>query len=177
MRNNDHKTLMTEFDNLTKAMIKSKKVFESNGGIPRFLVRILCDLEDHVYGCLADKPTFKKLKPAQGRALNRMKLSLKKFNDPYKGIMAEYRKNPVISESDASSSSSSSSSDSDSDSDDSSSDDSSADKKKAVAAKAKAASKDSDDDDSVSLCCVCVLFGGWGFRRCRRSLRLGRGIP
>ena len=158
---------MEEFDNLTKAMIKSKKVFETNGGIPRFLVRILCDLEDHVHGCLADKPTFKKLKPAQGRALNRMKLSLKKFNEKYKAIMAEYRKNPVISESDASSSSSSSSDDSDSD--DSSSDDSSADKKKAAAVKAKTAAAKDSDDDSVRLYVVCVfticvvLCGGWGF--------------
>ena len=152
MRNNDHKTLMEEFDTLSKQMTKSTKVFETNGGIPRFLVRILCDLEDHVHACLADKPTFKKLKPAQGRALNRMKLSLKKFNEPYKGIMEEYRKNPVISESDASSSSSSSSSSSDSDSDSDSSDDSSAAKKKDKKV-ATAAKDDSDsDDDSVSFC-------------------------
>ena len=157
MRNNDHKTLMEEFDTLSKQMTKSTKVFETNGGIPRFLVRILCDLEDHVHACLADKPTFKKLKPAQGRALNRMKLSLKKFNEPYKGIMEEYRKNPVISESDASSSSSSSSSD-DSDSDDSSSDDSSADKKKAAAVKAKTAAAKDSDDDSGRLCCLCVYY-------------------
>ena len=172
MRNNDHKTLMEEFDTLTKSMIKSKKVFESNGGIPRFLVRILCDLEDHVHACLADKPTFKKLKPAQGRALNRMKLSLKKFNEQYKGIMEEYRKNPVISESDASSSSSSSSSseeekDSDDDDDDSSSDSSSddssaADKKKTKIVKAK---KDSDSDSVSSHQVVVLLFyGGLGDR-------------
>lgn len=49
MRNNDHKTLMEEFDTLTKAMAKSRKVFQDNGGIPRFLVRMLCDLEDHVW--------------------------------------------------------------------------------------------------------------------------------
>lgn len=104
----DHKSLMDEFDALTKAMNKSTKVFEQNGGIPRFLVRTLCDCEDHVHKCIADKASFKKLKPAQGRALNRMKLSLKKFVVPYAGIMAEYRKNPVISESEKEDSSSSS---------------------------------------------------------------------
>eukprot|EP00578_Thalassiosira_sp_NH16_P014065 CAMPEP_0181105740 /NCGR_PEP_ID=MMETSP1071-20121207/16152_1 /TAXON_ID=35127 /ORGANISM="Thalassiosira sp., Strain NH16" /LENGTH=432 /DNA_ID=CAMNT_0023189085 /DNA_START=96 /DNA_END=1390 /DNA_ORIENTATION=- len=154
MRIQDHKTLMEEFDTLTKSMIKSKKVFESNGGIPRFLVRMLVDMEDHVARCLGDKAAFKKLKPAQGRALNRMKLGLKKFVEPYKGIMAEYRKNPVISESEASdddsSSSSSSSDDEDSDDDDgssSSSSDSSAPKKKKKAAKSDSDS-DSDSDDS-----------------------------
>ncbi len=110
MRNNDHKTLMEEFDVLAKAMTKSTKVFESNGGIPRFLVRILCDCEDHVAKCLADKASFKKLKPAQGRALNRIKLSLKKYNEPYRGIMDEYRKNPVVSESEKEGGSSSESS-------------------------------------------------------------------
>ena len=77
MKTNDHKSLMDEFELLTKAMTKSTKVFDANGGIPRFLVRMLCDLEDHVLKSLADKASFKKLKPAQGRALNRMKLNLK----------------------------------------------------------------------------------------------------
>ena len=101
---------MDEFDLLTKAMIKSTKVFDANGGIPRFLVRMLVDLEDHVMKNLADKPAFKKLKPAQGRALNRMKLNLKKFCEKYRGIMEEYRKNPVVSSESSSSSSSNSSS-------------------------------------------------------------------
>ena len=152
MRNNDHKTLMEEFDVLSKAMTKSTKVFESNGGIPRFLVRILCDLEDHVAKCLADKASFKKLKPAQGRALNRIKLSLKKNNEPYKGIMDEYRKNPVVSESDKdggdSSSSSSESESEDEKSDDDSSSSSSSSSSSAPAAKKKKPKK--ADSDSVS---------------------------
>ncbi len=63
MKTNDHKSLMDEFESLTKAMTKSSKVFDANGGIPRFLVRMLCDLEDHVAKSLADKASFKKLKP------------------------------------------------------------------------------------------------------------------
>jgi len=132
-------------------MTKSTKVFDANGGIPRFLVRMLCDLEDHVSKSLADKASFKKLKPAQGRALNRMKLNLKKFCEKYRVIMDEYRKNPVVS-SESSSSSSSSESEEENDSDDSSSSSSSSssassgEKKKKV----KAANSDSDSD-SVSL--------------------------
>ena len=96
-----------------------------------------------------------------------MKLSLKKFNEPYKGIMEEYRKNPVISESENESSSSSSSSSSDSDdssdsdsddssdsdsddSSDSSSDSSAPAKKKPAAKKEKAAD---DESNSVSRAC------------------------
>eukprot|EP00585_Thalassiosira_rotula_P007583 CAMPEP_0196148232 /NCGR_PEP_ID=MMETSP0910-20130528/27293_1 /TAXON_ID=49265 /ORGANISM="Thalassiosira rotula, Strain GSO102" /LENGTH=1019 /DNA_ID=CAMNT_0041410875 /DNA_START=161 /DNA_END=3222 /DNA_ORIENTATION=+ len=148
LKNSDHKTLMEEFESLSKAMIKSKKVFENNGGIPRFLVRMLCDLEDHVAKSLADKASFKKLKPAQGRALNRMKLSLKKFNEPYRGIMEEYRKNPVISESDGDSDSTSSSSDSDddSDSDSDSTGSSSSSSSDSSASQAKKATKEADSD-------------------------------
>ena len=166
MKTNDHKSLMDEFDLLTKAMIKSTKVFDANGGIPRFLVRMLVVLEDHVSKSLADKASFKKLKPAQGRALNRMKLNLKKFCEKYRGIMEEYRKNPVVSsESGGSSSSSSSSSESEeeNDSDGSSSSSSSSSGSSSSSAssgekkKKKAKADDSDSDsDSVSCCCVVV---------------------
>lgn len=148
---------MDEFELLTKAMIKSTKVFDANGGIPRFLVRMLCDLEDHVGKSLADKASFKKLKPAQGRALNRMKLNLKKFCEKYRGIMEEYRKNPVISSESSSSSSSSSSSESEeeNDSDDSSSSDSSSSSSSsgssASSGDKKKAAADSDDSDSDSV--------------------------
>lgn len=100
---------------------------------------------------MSDKATFKKLKPASGRALNRMKLSLKKFCEQYRGIMDEYRKNPVISESDASSSSSSSSSESEKDSDSDSSSSSSDSSKKVVKKKKKKVQSDKDSDsNSVS---------------------------
>lgn len=156
MKTNDHSSLMNEFESLTKAMIKSSKVFDANGGIPRFLVRMLCDLEDHVAKSLSDKASFKKLKPAQGRALNRMKLSLKKFCEQYRGIMDEYRKNPVVSEKEdnSSSSSSNSSSESDEESDsgsDSSSSSSSNSSSSSSGKKKKGAKADSDSDsDSVS---------------------------
>ena len=164
MRINDHQTLMTEFEVLSKAIAKSTKVFADNGGIPRFLVRILCDLEDHVQRSLADKKSFKLLKPAQGRALSRMKLSVKKYKETYGDIMEEYRKNPVVSSDSSvakSSSSSSSSSDSeeekkgkdsddsDSDSDDSSSSSSSSSSVAKKKAKPKAKAK-KNDSDSVS---------------------------
>mmetsp|Transcript_13163 Transcript_13163/g.14669 ORF Transcript_13163/g.14669 Transcript_13163/m.14669 type:complete len:147 (+) Transcript_13163:347-787(+) len=120
-------------------MIKDKKILAA--GIPKELVRILVDLEDFIAERLADKEAFKKLTPNQGRALNRMKLTLKKHNKPYQVVMAHYRKNPskandIESDSDKSSSSSSSNSDK-SDSDSSSSSSSSSD-------------SDSDSDSSSS---------------------------
>ncbi len=197
MRINDHQTLMSEFDVLSKSITKSTKVFADNGGIPRFLVRILCDLEDHVQRSLADKKSFKNLKPAQGRALSRMKLSVKKYRETYGDIMEEYRKNPVVSsdggdaKSSSSSDSSSSSSDSsdgedgkkgkdddDDDDDDGSSDDdddssssssSSSDSSAAAAAKKKTRTKAKEDaSDSVS---------GSFIIRASRGKKRGGGMP
>jgi translation initiation factor 3 subunit C len=176
MRINDHQTLMTEFEVLSKAIAKSTKVFADNGGIPRFLVRILCDLEDHVQRSLADKKSFKLLKPAQGRALSRMKLSVKKYKETYGDIMEEYRKNPVVSSDSSVAKSSSSSSDSeekkngkdsddsDSDSDDSSSSSSSSSSvaKKKAKPKAKAKKNDSDSVSQFQLhTCVGKRECGW----------------
>jgi translation initiation factor 3 subunit C len=144
MKSRDYYATQTEFDELAKAMINAKKILAE--GVPRFLVRILVDLETYIPERLADKAAFKKLSARQGRALNRMKLTLKKHNKPYSVVMEHYRKNPMDDDEedengggdDSDSSSSSSDSDSDSDGDDDGDDD---DKKK----KAKA------DDGSVSL--------------------------
>ena len=150
MKSRNYYEIQTEFDELAKAMIKAKKILAE--GVPRFLVKILADLEDYIPERLADKEAFKKLSARQGRALNRMKLTLKKHNKPYAVVIEHYRKNPMDddeeedgSDSDSDSDSSSSSSSSDSDSDDDSDDD----KKKKI-----------KDDDSVSsiVWFVCAPF-------------------
>jgi translation initiation factor 3 subunit C len=130
MKTRDYYQIQTEFDSLAKAMIKNKKTLQE--GVPRPLVKILCDLEDYIPERLADKAAFKKLSARQGRALNRMKLTLKKHNKPFTVVMEAYRKNPDTGDDDgdgdddggndsdsdsSSSSSSSSSSDSSADSD------------------------------------------------------------
>jgi hypothetical protein len=93
MKGRDFLTIQSEFDDLSKAMSKAKKVLAL--GIPRPLVKILCDLEDYIATQLADRAAFKTLSASQGRALNRMKLTLKKHNKPYEVVMKEYRKNPM----------------------------------------------------------------------------------
>ncbi|KAL3902332.1 MAG: hypothetical protein SGARI_005888, partial [Bacillariaceae sp.] len=99
MKNKDYFAMQTEFDELSKAMVKNKKILQE--GIPRPVVRILVDLEDYVPERLADKAAFKKLSARQGRALNRMKLTLKKHNKPYAVVMDHYRKNPDTGDDDA----------------------------------------------------------------------------
>ena len=156
MKQKDYYAVQTEFDDMAKNMIKNKQYLSQ--GVPRPLVRILVDLEDFIALQHQDKGQFKTLSARQGRALNRMKLTLKKHNKAYQTVMKAYRLNPVVSESDneddnddkggdndddKSSGSSSSSSSSGSGSSSSSSSDSDSDKDK--------------DDDSVRFLAVLLM--------------------
>ena len=80
-------------------MVNAKKLIDEAGGVVRFYVRMLCDLSDAKV-VLDDKPRFKKLSARNGRALNRMKLSLRRNDKVYGGVMGEYRANPVLSSDD-----------------------------------------------------------------------------
>ena len=148
MKSRDYFTIQTEFDELAKAMIKAKKVLAE--GVPRSLVRILVELEDYVPERLADKESFKQLSARQGRALNRMKLTLNKHNKPFQLVMNEYRKNPVTEddedESEDEDDDDDSGSDSDSDSSSSSSEDDDDAKKK----------KKKPGMSSSVRCCFCL---------------------
>jgi translation initiation factor 3 subunit C len=92
-RARDYYAIQQEFEALAKSMTKNKKILQE--GVPRPLVKLLVYLEDdYIPERLADKAAFKKLSARQGRALNRMKLTLKKHNKPYSVVMDHYRSNP-----------------------------------------------------------------------------------
>jgi len=92
----NHVSLMEGYENLMKAVGKNKVT----GGIPRSVVKNMCDVEDLVTVALADKASFRKLAPKQGRALNRLKLALRKNAKTFGPIMKEYRANPIVDEED-----------------------------------------------------------------------------
>jgi translation initiation factor 3 subunit C len=140
MKQKDYKKILSEFDELSKAMVKAKKILAA--GVPRQLVRILVDLEDFINDRSADKEEYKKLTPNQGRALNKMKLTIKKHNKPYQVVIEHYRKNPVTDDDDKEDDDDASSSGSSSSSSSSSSDSVSDDKHKKK--------KDASEKDSVS---------------------------
>jgi translation initiation factor 3 subunit C len=129
-KNADWPMIQDEFANVNKLVEKSKMVILQTG-LPPFYVKMLAEVEDHVQQALKDKDAIKKMKPVVSRALNQMKLQVRKHNETYKTEIADFRANPdkyeepedeEESSSDSDSSSGSSdSSDSDSDSDGSSS--------------------------------------------------------
>ena len=145
---------------------KQDALIKKEGGVPNFYIRVLVELEDFLEVTLKDKEGQKKMSKANGRALNRMKLDLRKNNKPFEDRLKEYREKPVVSDDEADKSAeesgsgsdsdgdsdddSSSSSSSSSDSSDSDSDDSDA-KPKTKAKKAKGSDSDSDEWDSDSV--------------------------
>lgn len=151
MKARDYYLIQTEFDELTKAMIKAKQYLAE--GVPRPLVRILVDLEDYAVERLKDKEQFKKLSARQGRALNRMKLTYKKHNKAYEVVMHAYRKNPIVSDDDEKSESesdSAASSGSSSSSSSSSSSDGSSKSSESSESDSDSAASDEESDEEVN---------------------------
>jgi len=155
MKIKDYAKIQSNFDDLVKNMntSRSKSIIDSHGGVPRFFVKILCDLEDFIALRKKDKAASKKLSAKQGRSLNRMGLSLRKHNKQYEKLMIEYRANPGASSSEEESDDDEDSSDSDSDSDSSSSSSgssSSSSSSSSVSVAKKKSSRPRADSDSSS---------------------------
>ena len=117
-KTNDWSVIQDEFDDVNKMVEKSKMLVMKNG-LPKFYVKMLADVEDHLWATLKDKEVMNSVKPAIGRAINRMKLTIKKHNKNYEVQIADYRANPDKYEEDDE--------DGDADDDDDDSDDSDAD--------------------------------------------------
>lgn len=126
-KNSDWPLIQDEFASVNKLVEKSKMLILQSG-IPPFYIKMLSEIEDHVQLALKDKEGIKKMKPVVSRALNQMKLQVRKHNEAYKAEIADCKANPEkyeeaedddsSSDSDSSSGSSDGSdSDSDSDSD------------------------------------------------------------
>jgi translation initiation factor 3 subunit C len=118
-KTNDWSVIQDEFDEVNKMVEKSKMLVMKNG-LPKFYVKMLADVEDHLWATLKDKEVMNSVKPAIGRAINRMKLTIKKHNKNYEEQIADYRANPDKYEEDDDG-------DADDDDDDDDSDDSDAD--------------------------------------------------
>lgn len=141
-RNNDWPLIQEYFNNANKQIEKSR-VLIAQHGMPSSYIKMLAELEDHVQVTLRDKEAIKKMKPVVSKALNQLKLQIKKHNENYKSEIADFRANPekyeeVEEESESESSSSEEESDSDSDSDSSSSSDSDSDTDSSASSKSSA---------------------------------------
>lgn len=71
MKINDFVSLSNDFDELNRELEKGAKVFEKEGGAPRFYVRTLCEIENYILSLSADDK--KKLSQSNNKAYNIMK--------------------------------------------------------------------------------------------------------
>lgn len=123
MKNSDWPIIQDEFEELNKKIEKSKTLI-SQIGTPKFYIRLLSDIADLLQETLKDKESIKKMKPVVSKALNQMKLKVKKHNEGYKDAILDYKENPQNYESEGDEDASDEDSDSDSSDDSDDSDDS-----------------------------------------------------
>lgn len=92
IKSEDYDAISSQFDVLSKLLVKNKQFLKA--GVPRSLVKLLVNLQDFIENKILDKLYFKNLPARQGRALNRLKLTLRKHNKAYTTVMEAYRKSP-----------------------------------------------------------------------------------
>ena len=126
-KTNDWSVIQDEFDEVNRLVEKSKMLITQNG-IPKFYIKMIAEVEEHLWATMKDKELMKNVKPVIGRAINRMKLTIKKHNKNYEEQIADYRANPekyeedVVAKDDDSSDDGDDSDEDDDDDDDSDSD-------------------------------------------------------
>jgi hypothetical protein len=92
-KTSDWPVIQDEFAKMNKLVEKSR-VLTFQSGVPNFYIRVLGELEDHIAAVLKDKESIKKMKPIVSKALNQMKLQVKKHNETYREKIADFRQNP-----------------------------------------------------------------------------------
>jgi hypothetical protein len=78
MKINDFVSLFNDFEDLNKELEKGIKVFEKEGGAPRFYIRTLCELENFILSLTAEDK--KKLSPSNNKSYNILKQRIRKHN-------------------------------------------------------------------------------------------------
>ncbi|CAD8092142.1 unnamed protein product [Paramecium sonneborni] len=96
IKNQDFVILLDKFEELNKEVEKSAKVFEKEGGLPRFYIRIMCQIEVLILQFTAEQK--KKLGVNNSKAYNTLKQRIKKHNLTIKEKIDEFINNPVTTD-------------------------------------------------------------------------------
>ncbi len=92
-KNADWPLIQDEFNNVNRLIERSRMLILKDG-LPKFYIVMLAELEQHVQDALKDKESVKKMKPLVSRALNQMKLQVRKHNEGYKAEIADFKEHP-----------------------------------------------------------------------------------
>ncbi|GFO43165.1 eukaryotic translation initiation factor 3 subunit c [Plakobranchus ocellatus] len=96
----DMANVLTDFESLTKAFDKARKVVDREG-LPRFYIRTLADLEDFVNECWEDKEWRKNISKGNSKGLTTVRQKIKKYNRDFETQLTAYRENPDAGDDDA----------------------------------------------------------------------------
>ncbi|CAI9724313.1 translation initiation factor 3 subunit C [Octopus vulgaris] len=89
----DMSNVLTDFEALTKAFEKAKKIVDIEG-MPRFYLRCLVELEDFVNECWDDKEGRKQMSKNNARGLTTLRQRLRRYKRDYEEEISKYRENP-----------------------------------------------------------------------------------
>jgi translation initiation factor 3 subunit C len=92
-KNADWPMVQDEFANVNKLIEKSKMLIIQSG-FPKFYIKMLMELEEHVAVAAKDKEAIKKMKSIVARALNQLKLQVRKHNEQYRAQIDECKADP-----------------------------------------------------------------------------------
>ncbi|KAI9267124.1 eukaryotic translation initiation factor 3 subunit 8 N-terminus-domain-containing protein [Helicostylum pulchrum] len=91
-KNNDWNLISTEFDKLTITITRATTGFNKIS-VPKFYVKTMIELDDHVTENLAKEKSSKK-KNNNSKAMNNLKTKLKKLSKQFEESIAAYKKDP-----------------------------------------------------------------------------------
>ena len=91
-KNNDWSVIYDEFVKVNSLLEKAK----AKAGVPKFYVKMLSELSDHVAVSVKDKEAIKKMKKPTAHALNQMKLLVRKQAEKYPKEIEDFKLHPEI---------------------------------------------------------------------------------
>lgn len=89
----DMANVLTDFEDLTKAYVKTRKVIEQTG-IPRFYIKCLVELEDFINEMWEDRDGRKAMSKTNSKGLSSLRQKLRKYNRDFEDDIKSYRENP-----------------------------------------------------------------------------------
>lgn len=93
----DMANVLQDFEDLSKAYIKTKKVIEQTG-IPRFYIKCLVELEDFINDMWEDREGRKQMSKPNSKGLTTLRQKLRKYNRDFEDDIKTYRENPDAEE-------------------------------------------------------------------------------
>ncbi|XP_059146411.1 eukaryotic translation initiation factor 3 subunit C-like isoform X2 [Physella acuta] len=89
----DFANVLTDFESLTKAFEKARKVVDKEG-VPRFYIKTLVELEDFINECWEDKEWRKTISKNNSKGLSTVRQKIKKYNRDFESDIGGYKANP-----------------------------------------------------------------------------------